>query len=144
MTNPSINVLLVEDNPGDVELIKLGLEESRMLIDLTIIMDGQEALNFFTDEKGYPDLILLDINLPKVSGLEILKHAREISAYELTPIVILTSSEAEQDIAAGYSSNANSYISKPVDVNKFLDVVNTIEDFWLAVVKLPKTKSDNN
>lgn len=132
-----VTVLLIEDNPGDIELIKAGFEDAKMFVDLEVIEDGQEALDYFTREEKVPDLVLLDINLPKVSGIEILKEMRKFERYQTIPVVVLTSSEAEEDIARSYTEGANSYVSKPVDFEKFMKVVQSIEDFWLTVVKLP-------
>ncbi|WP_188149980.1 response regulator [Teredinibacter waterburyi] len=141
MTKP-IKVMLIEDNLADIELVKIGLESARMLVDMTVITDGNEALHYFTEGKAPPDLILLDINLPNVSGLEILKQLRKNDTYKTVPVIILTSSDAEQDVAIGYREHANSFITKPVDVNQFLDAIRSIENFWLSIVQLPTGKKE--
>lgn len=133
-----INILLVEDNPGDVELVRAGFEEASLAIDITVISDGQAAVEFFDDAADMPDLVLLDINLPKVSGIDVLKKIRSTPRSQQIPVVILTSSDAELDIVRSYVEHANSFISKPVDFDKFMQVVKSIEDFWLTVVKLPR------
>lgn len=135
MTTP-IKVLLIEDNPGDIELVRAGFEDASLLIEMQVISDGQEAFDYFEQDNQTPDIVLLDINLPKVSGIEILKKIRNSHA-ESIPVVMLTSSDAEIDIARSYAEHANSFISKPVDFDKFLGVIKSIEDFWLTIVKLP-------
>ena len=131
------NILLIEDNPGDIELVRTGLEQIRLSDSLTVISDGQAALDRFDQDIPPPDLILLDINLPKVSGLEVLKRIRATPTTKAIPVVILTSSEAEEDIVRSYSEKANCCVSKPGDFDKFMEVMQTIEDFWLGVAKLP-------
>lgn len=133
-----INILLVEDNPGDVELVRAGFEEASLAIDIQVISDGQAAVEFFDSDAAMPDLVLLDINLPKVSGIDVLKKIRNTARSQQIPVVILTSSDAELDIVRSYVEHANSFISKPVDFDKFMQVVKSIEDFWLTVVKLPR------
>ena len=133
-----VNILLVEDNPGDIELIKTGFEEARVVNQITVISDGQEALNFINKGEEIPDIILLDINLPKVNGFEILKKIRSTKASSNIPVVMLTSSDTTEDVEKSYSSRANSFITKPVDFEQFLKVIKSIECFWLTVVKLPR------
>jgi len=137
-----IEILLVEDNPGDVDLTKEALDHSKMINNLHLVGDGVEALAFLRKEGKYanaahPDLILLDLNLPKKDGREVLAVIKEDPALRRIPVVVLTTSDAEQDILKAYSLHANCYITKPVDVEKFVLVVKAIEDFWFAVVKLP-------
>lgn len=137
-----VKILLIEDNPGDVELVRIGFEEARVANELEVISDGQEGLDFIRRKVNLPDVILLDINLPKVDGFEILKAIRAQEETKEIPVIILTSSEAEQDVLKSYQYAANSYVSKPVDFDKFLDAVKSLEQFWFSVVTLPH--STNN
>jgi len=137
-----IEILLAEDNPGDVELTRESFEEAKVANNLHVTEDGAKALSFLKKQGDYadkprPDVILLDLNLPKVTGHEILEFIKEDDSLKRIPVVILTSSEAEEDIVKSYNLHANSYITKPVDLDKFLKVVKTVEDFWLHVVRLP-------
>ncbi len=137
-----IQILLVEDNPGDVFLAKEALKESKMYSNLTVVRDGQEAMDYLTKTKAYtdvtrPDLILLDLNLPRKTGFEVLKEIKNDKKLSLIPVVILTSSDEESDIVKTYSLHANSYITKPVNLDQFVKIVNSIEEFWFTVVKLP-------
>jgi len=138
-----IQILLVEDNPGDVFLAKEALKESKMYSHLTVMIDGQAAMDYLNKKGNYtdavrPDLILLDLNLPKKTGYEVLEEIKEDDNLRLIPVVILTSSDNEADIAKTYSLHANSYITKPVDLTQFIKIVDSIDEFWFAVVKLPK------
>jgi len=138
-----IEILLVEDNPGDVELTKEALKESKMQNNLSIVENGEEATEFLFKRGKYkdtltPDLILLDLNLPKKDGREVLAEIKADPVLRRIPVVVLTTSEAEQDIIKAYDHHANCYIKKPVDFNKFITVVQKIEDFWFSIVKLPK------
>ncbi|MGH8606849.1 MAG: response regulator [Gammaproteobacteria bacterium] len=137
-----IEILLVEDNPGDVRLAQEALKEAKVHNVLHVVGDGTEALAFLRHEKPYadkrqPDLILLDLNLPKLSGREVLGEIKRDRLLKRIPVVVLTTSEAEEDILKSYDLHANCYIVKPVDFNQFIRVVRGIEDFWLEVVKLP-------
>jgi two-component system, chemotaxis family, response regulator Rcp1 len=137
-----IDILLVEDNPGDVRLTKEALRESRILNNLYFAKDGVEALAFLTRDEPYqevprPDLILLDLNLPRKDGRELLAEIKQDPELKRIPVVILTTSEAEQDILKTYELHANCYITKPVDLDKFVDIVKGLEEFWLSIVKLP-------
>jgi len=137
-----IEILLVEDNPGDARLTREALREGRVHNRLHHARDGVEALAFLRREAAYvdaptPDLILLDLNLPKKDGREVLSELKDDPRLRLIPVVVLTTSEAEQDILKTYELHANCYITKPVDLEKFLEIVRVIEQFWLAVVKLP-------
>lgn len=139
----SIDILLVEDSPGDAELAKEALEESKLKNTLYIVEDGQEALDFLYKKGKYenvprPDLMLLDLNMPKVDGREVLKIVKNDEHLRSIPVVILTTSRAEEDILKSYNLHANCYISKPLNLDKFLEVVNAIESFWLSIVTLPK------
>jgi len=137
-----IEILLVEDNPGDVRLTREVLKEGKLLINLRAVEDGVEALAFLRREGKYadatrPDLILLDLNLPKKDGREVLAVIKADEHLRRIPVVVLTVSQAEEDILKSYNLNANCYISKPVDLDQFIKVVKSIEDFWLTIVKLP-------
>lgn len=138
-----IKVLMVEDNPGDVELTRQALEDSKLVNYLHAVSDGLEALDFLRKEGVYvnaprPDLIFLDLNLPKKDGREVLAEIKSDPKLKHIPVVILTSSEAEIDILTSYQVHANCYVTKPVDLYQFIKVVKNIEEFWLTVVKLPR------
>jgi len=141
--NPiSIEILLVEDNPGDVRLTEEALKEGKVVNRLNVVQDGVEALAYLRKEGEYasaetPDLILLDLNLPKKDGREVLAEVKEDPDLRMIPVVVLTTSRDEQDILKSYDLHANCYITKPVDFEQFIGVVRAIEDFWLSVVKLP-------
>jgi chemotaxis family two-component system response regulator Rcp1 len=137
-----IEVLLVEDNPGDVRLTREALRDGKVHNNLSVVPDGVEALAFLRRQGKYadaprPDLILLDLNLPKKDGREVLQDIKGDPALQRIPVVVLTSSEAERDIAQAYALHANCYITKPVDLDQFITVVKSIEDFWFTIVKLP-------
>ena len=137
-----VDILMVEDNPGDVRLTLEILRESKILNTLMVVKDGEEALDYVHKQGIYtkarrPDLILLDLNIPKRSGLEILKEIKSDKATRRIPVVILTSSQAEKDIMDSYDGYANAFVTKPVDLDQFVKVVQTIEGFWLEIVKLP-------
>ncbi len=134
-----IEILLIEDNLGDIELTRVGFEEARVSNNLTVIKDGQEAIDFFEQGDNLPDIVLLDINLPKVDGFEILRKIRSLEYSKNIPVIMLTSSEADMDINKCYSERANSYITKPVDFDKFYQSIRLLEEFWLTVVKLPQS-----
>lgn len=141
--NPiAIEILLVEDNPGDVRLTEEALKEGKVVNRLNVVPDGVEALAYLRKEGEYasaetPDLILLDLNLPKKDGREVLAEVKEDPELRMIPVVVLTTSRDEQDILKSYDLHANCYITKPVDFEQFISVVRAIEDFWLSVVKLP-------
>ncbi len=137
-----IEVLLVEDNPGDVRLTREALKEGKIRNNLHVAKDGVEALAFLRREGEHagaprPDVILLDLNLPRKDGREVLTEVKGDASLRQIPVVILTSSQAEEDICRAYDLHANCYISKPVDLDQFIKVVKSIEDFWFTVVKLP-------
>ncbi len=137
-----IEILLVEDNPGDVRLTKEALKEGKVVNNLHTVEDGEEAMAYLRRQSPYaqatrPDLILLDLNLPKKSGREVLEEIKEDPDLRRIPVVILTISEAEQDIIKSYNLHANCYITKPVNLEQFMEVVQSIENFWLTVVMLP-------
>lgn len=137
-----IELLLVEDNPGDVRLTREALKESKVWSNLNVVEDGEAALAFMRQEGAYsnaprPDIILLDLNLPKRDGREVLSIIKADENLKRIPVVILTTSQSEEDILKSYNLNANCYITKPVDFEKFITVVRAIEEFWLTIVKLP-------
>jgi CheY-like chemotaxis protein len=141
-----IEILLVEDNPADVRLTVEILKETKVRNTLTVAADGVEALDMLRrtgrcNHATRPDLILLDLNLPKKDGRQVLAEIKADPVLRLIPVVILTSSKVEEDIAKSYSLYANCYVTKPVDLEQFVKVVKSIEDFWLTIVKLPQGKT---
>jgi len=137
-----INILLVEDNPGDIRLTQEVLKEGKVYNSLSIVENGVQAISFLKKANEYqdaptPDLILLDLNLPKKDGREVLFDIKNDPDLKKIPVVVLTTSQAEEDILKVYDLNANCYISKPVDLGQFIDVIKSIENFWLSIVKLP-------
>ncbi|MBN2714988.1 MAG: response regulator [Deltaproteobacteria bacterium] len=138
-----IDILLIEDNPGDARLAKEALKDSKMRNSLAHVEDGEEAMKYLRREGQYsnirrPDLILLDLNLPKKDGREVLAEIKEDADLKTIPVVILTTSSDCDDIIKSYNLHANCYITKPIDLEQFVAVVRSIEDFWLTIVKLPK------
>jgi two-component system, chemotaxis family, response regulator Rcp1 len=143
LTTETIRILLVEDNPGDARLTQEALDEGKLINDLQVVTDGVEALACLRREGRYvdqelPDLILLDLNLPKKDGREVLEEIKKDPVLRRIPVVVLTTSKAERDILRTYDLHANCYIIKPVDLDQFLAVARSIENFWLTVVKLPR------
>ena len=137
-----VEILLIEDNPGDVRLTMEALKEAKVINNLTVLKDGMEALAFLRREGPYakaprPHLILLDLNLPKKDGREVLAEVKADEALKRIPVVVLTTSEDEQDVLKSYNLHANCYVTKPVDLERFIKVVRSIEDFWLGIVMLP-------
>ena len=137
-----IEILLVEDNPGDVRLTREALKESKVINNLHVARDGIEALAFLRRQGEHagavkPDLILLDLNLPRKSGLEVLEEIKVDPKLRRIPVVVLTTSSAERDIVASYDLHANCFVTKPVDMDQFVEVVNSVEDFWFSIVRLP-------
>jgi CheY-like chemotaxis protein len=140
--NKAIEILLVEDNPGDIELTRIALEDNKMSVNLNVAEDGVEALKFLKKQDQYqeaphPDLILLDLNLPKKDGREVLAEMKADPILKRIPVVILTTSQAEEDVLKAYNLSANCYITKPVDLDRFVKIVRSIENFWFTIVKLP-------
>ena len=138
-----VEILLVEDNPGDVRLTKEALKEAKVINNLTVLKDGVEALAFLRQQAPYggaviPHLILLDLNLPKKDGREVLAEIKADEKLKRIPVVVLTTSQDEQDVFKSYNLHANCYVTKPVDLEQFMTVVKSIEDFWLGIVMLPK------
>ena len=136
-----IKILMVEDNPGDVRLAQEALKDSKVSNTLHVVEDGVEALDFLYRRDRYgeaprPDLILLDLNLPKKNGREVLEEIKQDAHLKTIPVVILTTSKAEEDVLRAYSLHANCYITKPVDFKQFIKMVRTIEDFWITIVTL--------
>jgi chemotaxis family two-component system response regulator Rcp1 len=137
-----IEILLVEDNPGDVRLTVEALKEGKVHNNLNVVNDGMQAMAFLHRENEYseaprPDLILLDLNLPKKDGYEVLTEIKKDPTLKHIPVVVLTSSKDEQDVIKTYNLHANCYITKPINLEHFIMVVKSIEDFWLTIVKLP-------
>ena len=138
----AIEILLVEDNPGDVRLTQEALAENKICNKLHVAKDGVEAMKFLRKMNGYedapfPDLILLDLNMPKKDGREVLAEIKTDEKLRSIPVVILTTSDAEDDVAKSYNMHANCYIRKPVDLIRFIEVVKIVENFWLTIVELP-------
>lgn len=138
-----IDILLVEDNLADIELTKEALHDGNVANTLHVVRDGEEALKFlkqagpFSNAKR-PDLVLLDLNLPKISGREVLDQIKQDQALKSIPVIVLTTSKDEEDILRSYKLHANSYITKPVDFDQFATVIRSIEEFWLVIVSLPR------
>ncbi len=140
--NGLVQILLVEDNPGDIRLTQEALKEGNLPNILHVVKDGVEAVAFLRQEREYadkprPDLILLDLNLPKKDGREVLAEIKEDEKLKHIPVVVLTTSDAEQDIIKVYKLHANCFITKPVDLDEFMMVVRRIEEFWFSIVQLP-------
>lgn len=138
-----VEILLIEDNPGDVRLTQEALKDGKVKNNLHVAYDGEEATDFLFQRNQYknaprPDLILLDLNLPKKNGKEVLAEIKADKNLKGIPVIILTISKAEEDIIRSYDLHANCYLIKPIDLNKFFEVVKSIEDFWLTLVKLPR------
>jgi chemotaxis family two-component system response regulator Rcp1 len=142
VTSRSVEILLVEDNPGDVRLTLEALRDSKMSNNMNVVEDGVEAMAFLRQEGEYanaprPDVILLDLNLPKKDGREVLAEVKADENLRRIPVVVLTTSQAEEDILRTYDLQANCYVTKPLDLDQFIKVVRSIEEFWLTIVKLP-------
>jgi two-component system response regulator len=141
-TKADIEILLVEDNPADVRLTREALKEAKVRNQLYVVEDGVAAMEFLLRKGKYadvprPDLILLDLNLPKKDGRQVLQEIKQDPDLKRIPVVVLTTSQAEEDIVRSYNLHANCYVTKPVDLDQFITIVKSIEDFWLAIVKLP-------
>jgi CheY-like chemotaxis protein len=147
MTAKPIEILLVEDNEGDVGLVEEVFEDAKIRNVLHVAEDGEEAMLFLNKESPYkdaatPDIILLDLNLPQKDGREVLEEIKTDENLKRIPVVVLTTSKAEEDIIKSYDLHANSYITKPVDFDQFIKVIRSIEDFWLEVVCLPPNSTE--
>ena len=145
----TIEILLIEDNPGDIRLFQEAIKTSQFNLNLNIVRDGEQAINFLNQEDAFaqsvqPDLILLDINLPRRSGHEVLENLKKHPLNKRIPVIVLTSSQAPEDIQAAYEKHANCYIVKPVQLSDFFHVVKTLEQFWLQQVRLPKRDNLGN
>ena len=138
----AVDILLVEDNPGDVRLTKEALRDAKVLNEIFIARDGVEAMEILRRKGKFskvplPDLILLDLNLPKKDGREVLAEIKEDPILKHIPVVILTTSKADEDIIKTYNLHANAYITKPVDLNRFAEIIHVLNEFWFTIVKLP-------
>lgn len=139
-----VGILLIEDNEGDIVLTIEALKEARVNNKVDVVKDGEQALQYL-DKKGEfnnattPGLILLDINLPKIDGLEVLAHIKNNERLKVIPVVMLTTSNSEKDILESYNHHANCYITKPVGFQNFMEVISTVKEFWISIVQLPKT-----
>jgi CheY-like chemotaxis protein len=139
-----VQILLAEDNPNDVKLTRKAFEEGKMVNNLHVVNNGVEALAYLRQEGEYadsprPDIILLDLEMPRKGGLDVLEDIEDNPELRKLPVIVLTSSEAEQDVVESYEHNANAYLTKPVGYQAFQDIVRDIEDFWFEIVKLPPT-----
>jgi CheY-like chemotaxis protein len=139
----AVEILLVEDNPGDARLTEEAFKDSRLLNSMHRVSDGVEALGYLRQEGQYataarPDIILLDLNMPRKDGREVLAEIKDDPDLKSIPVVVLTTSDADTDVTKSYELHANCYITKPVDLEKFMNIVQRIEDFWLAIVRLPR------
>ena len=139
-----IDILLVEDNPGDIDLVKEALSDAKVGNKLHVVKDGHEALAYLRRQEGFaaatrPGIVLLDLNLPRMDGREVLKEVKSDPELRSIPIVVMTTSKDEEDILKAYDLQANCYITKPVDFEQFMKAIRSLEDFWLTVVQLPKT-----
>jgi chemotaxis family two-component system response regulator Rcp1 len=146
MLEQDLEVLLVEDNPGDIDLTREAMKEGKVAINLNVVQDGVDALAYLRNEGAHteaprPDLILLDLNLPLKDGREVLAEIKGDERLKTIPVVILTTSEAEMDILKTYGLGANCYITKPVGFPEFIKVVKSIEDFWFTIVRLPPSRA---
>jgi CheY-like chemotaxis protein len=142
VTSRPVEILLIEDNPGDVNLTRIALADREINVNLSVVADGVEAMDFLNRQGAYfqavhPDLILLDWNLPCKDGREVLVEIKANQRLQRIPVVVLTTSQAEEDILRAYDLHANCYITKPLDFNQFVRIIQSIEDFWLNIVQLP-------
>lgn len=142
MNAAPVRILLMEDDPGDVELILEALRQARLALSIARVADGEEGMRYLRRQDEYrearrPDLILLDLNMPRMDGREVLAAVKSDKELRAIPVVVLTTSDAETDIAASYDLGANCYLKKPLEFSEFLNVVKSLEDFWLTLVKLP-------
>jgi CheY-like chemotaxis protein len=136
-----VNILLIEDNEGDILLTTEALEESKIINEIKLIKDGKTAIDFFTalkSKEDFPDLVLLDINLPKINGHEVLMFIKTNERIKSIPVIILTTSSSERDVMLAYNNYVNCYITKPINVTDFIDAIIKMEDFWINIVTTPK------
>ncbi len=139
----TINILLIEDNEGDIILTQEAFEDSKLINKISVIRDGKEAINFFDnlqDDAEKPDMILLDINLPRVSGHEVLSYIKNHEKHKSIPVIMLTTSSSEKDILQSYNNYVNCYVAKPIDIGEFIRAMSKIEDFWINIVSVPSNK----
>ena len=146
MSVRSVEILLVEDDAGDIDLTEEALEESKLKINLNVVRDGVEAIAYLRREGEYanatrPDLILLDLNLPRKDGREVLQEIKNDNKLKHIPVVVLTTSDTDEDILSSYDLGANCYVNKPLGMEEFAQIVRSIEDFWFTIVKLPRRNS---
>ncbi len=132
-----VHILLVEDNEGDIILTREALKEVKIKNVISVATDGEQALEMLRNGSCLPDMILLDINLPKMDGLELLGIIKKDDRFKMIPVIMLTTSSGEKDILGAYKNYANCFVTKPVDLNSFIEVVKTIESFWISIVRLP-------
>jgi CheY-like chemotaxis protein len=138
----AVDILLVEDNPGDVRLTKEALKDAKVMNEIYVAKDGVEAMDFLNKKGAFkeaptPDMILLDLNLPRKDGREVLAEVKKDPNLKHIPVIILTTSKADEDIIKTYNLHANAYITKPVDLNRFVEIIHALEEFWFTIVKLP-------
>lgn len=143
MEHKLVNILLVEDNSADIDLVREALEGGKLIVNLHVVRDGEEAIDYLKGQGKFkgavrPDLVLLDLNLPKKDGREVLREVKADLGLSTIPIVVLTTSAADEDILHSYQLHANAYIAKPVDFESFVKIVNQVTEFWLSLVVLPK------
>jgi len=144
MMKKEIHILLIEDNEGDIVLTIEALKEARIANTIDVVRDGEKAMEFLHKQGEFsnaatPDLVLLDINLPKIDGKEVLANIKNSETLKVIPVVMLTTSDSEKDIFDSYHNHANCYITKPVGFKSFIEVIHTIKEFWITIVQLPKT-----
>lgn len=141
-----VHILLAEDNPGDAELARIALLESEFVNTLYVVDDGQQVLEYLEQGEAFPDamlpdLLLLDLNLPRLNGLEVLARVKNHPDWKRIPVIILTSSESEEDVEKSYEHHANCFITKPIAFDSFVSVVKSIESFWLSIAELPPSRT---
>ena len=135
-----INILLIEDNEGDIMLTTEAFEESKIVNSITAIRDGEKAINYFktlTNKEDIPHLVLLDVNLPKINGHEVLAYIKNNERFKSIPVIMLTTSSSEKDVLKSYKNHVNCYITKPIDLSDFMQAITKIEDFWINIVSIP-------
>ena len=138
MPMKEVNILLVEDNEGDIILTLEALKETSLKNRVVVARNGEKALEMLEEMQQLPDMILLDINLPKVDGIEVLSTIKRDERFKSRPVIMLSTSSSDVDIKASYENHANCFISKPVDLSRFMEVVKTIENFWISIARLPQ------
>lgn len=134
----TIKVLLVEDSQADARLITEVFRDEKIMVDLDIARDGEEAMEYLLSEGNNPDLVILDLNLPRKDGREVLAEIKENKSLRTIPVVILTTSQSEEDILKSYKLNANCYVTKPIDLDQFIKIIKSLDEFWFSAVKFPR------